>query len=255
MARTWRAAFSAGLFLAGNALCPPAAAQLANGGFATGLGGWQIQNSPGFSASWVAEDAQGAPASGSAQIGNANPGTNAAAGVLTQCLPVNPLEPVPYGASARVLDEGEADVQAWLVVMQFANALCSGEAAAIESLTVNPGTPDWQSASSTWHPAGPHIQSVRVALSIRKAIGTGIGGLVRWDDAFFGEAAIALRRWTIDAGGGSAGGGGFELRGSTVGQPDAGSASAGGFDLQAGFWSGRPTAPGDRIFANGFESP
>lgn len=57
-----------------------------------------------------------------------------------------------------------------------------------------------------------------------------------------GQTADAFRLdWiSIDAGGGTARGGTFELN-ATLGQPDAGEASGGSFTLQAGFWPG-PTA-------------
>lgn len=255
MSRVMRNTALTGVVLAAVATGTPVQAQLTNGGFDTGLDGWIVGTTSGFHAQWLADDAQGSPGSGSAQIGNTNPGTNASAVVLRQCLPANTDEPIPYGASARVFDEGEPGVEAWLLTLQFANADCSGEAVVIGSLTVNDGTDGWQSAASTLSLAGPHVQSVQLGLGIRKSIGTGNGGLVRYDDVFFGAAMISLSRWTVDAGGGSASGGGFELRGATIGQPDAGSASAGGLDLHSGFWSGRAPVITDRIFANDFEQP
>ena len=45
---------------------------------------------------------------------------------------------------------------------------------------------------------------------------------------------------TIDAGGGTSGGGGFSL-GGTIGQPDVGTMSGGGFALSGGYWAGAQT--------------
>ena len=47
----------------------------------------------------------------------------------------------------------------------------------------------------------------------------------------------ALNWFTIDGGGGDAGGGGYSLRG-TIGQPDAGAMSGSGFSIAGGFWTG-----------------
>lgn len=255
MAKSPRAATAVATLAIGALAAAPLSAQLLNGGFDGGLDGWTIGTSSGFQAQWLADDAQGSPISGSVQIGDGNPGTNAAARVLFQCLQVAAGEPIPYGASARVFAEGEPGVEAWLLTVQFDNASCDGEASVIDALTVNDGDEAWQSAAASLDLAGAHIQSVQLGLAIRKPIGSGIGGLVRYDDVFFGEAAISLSRWTIDAGGGSASGGGIELRGATLGQPDAGSASAGSLVLHAGFWSGHSPVVTDRIFANDFELP
>ena len=45
---------------------------------------------------------------------------------------------------------------------------------------------------------------------------------------------------TVDGGGGSSTGGGYELNG-TAGQPDAGEMSGGGFELAGGYWPGVPS--------------
>ena len=45
-----------------------------------------------------------------------------------------------------------------------------------------------------------------------------------------------IARFTIDGGGGTSSGGGFDLSG-TSGQPDAGSISGGGFEINGGFWT------------------
>jgi hypothetical protein len=46
----------------------------------------------------------------------------------------------------------------------------------------------------------------------------------------------AINWFTIDGGGGEAGGGGYSLRG-TIGQPDAGAMSGSGFSIAGGFWT------------------
>ena len=46
----------------------------------------------------------------------------------------------------------------------------------------------------------------------------------------------AINWFTIDGGGGDAGGGGYSLRG-TIGQPDAGAMTGGGFSISGGFWT------------------
>ncbi|MCC7097769.1 MAG: hypothetical protein IT472_11375 [Thermomonas sp.] len=65
------------------------------------------------------------------------------------------------------------------------------------------------------------------------------------------QGAIAMTRWSIDAGGTtSAIGGNFRL-GASIGQPEAALASGGPYRLNAGFWV--PESAGDGLFANGFE--
>jgi hypothetical protein len=46
----------------------------------------------------------------------------------------------------------------------------------------------------------------------------------------------AINWFTVDGGGGEAGGGGYSLRG-TIGQPDAGVMSGSGFFIAGGFWT------------------
>lgn len=51
------------------------------------------------------------------------------------------------------------------------------------------------------------------------------------------HAQFAIPSYTIDAGGGTSGGGGFKLTG-TIGQPDASAVSSGGnFKVSGGFWA------------------
>jgi hypothetical protein len=47
----------------------------------------------------------------------------------------------------------------------------------------------------------------------------------------------AIKKWSVDVGGGASSGGGYWLAG-TVGQPDAGVLSGGIYDLTGGFWGG-----------------
>lgn len=50
------------------------------------------------------------------------------------------------------------------------------------------------------------------------------------------DGPFSIDAYTIDGGGGTSLGGGFELSG-TIGQPDAGAHFGGGFELIGGFWS------------------
>lgn len=61
---------------------------------------------------------------------------------------------------------------------------------------------------------------------------------------------FVVRRSTIDAGGGSAAGGDFTLKG-TVGQSDTVVASGDMFTLRSGFWT--PSGVPDLIFSDSFE--
>jgi len=59
-----------------------------------------------------------------------------------------------------------------------------------------------------------------------------------------------LKRATIDAGGHTSAGPGYQLRG-TIGQPDAATMSGPGVVLRGGFWT--PSGPSDGIFKDDFE--
>jgi uncharacterized membrane protein len=50
-------------------------------------------------------------------------------------------------------------------------------------------------------------------------------------------AGYSLPWWTVDSGGGTSGGGNYNLSG-TIGQPDAGALSGGNYQLEGGFWGG-----------------
>lgn len=67
----------------------------------------------------------------------------------------------------------------------------------------------------------------------------------------------AVRKSTIDAGGGSSSGGDLRLRG-TIGQADATvqAAEGGDYAVRGGFWSaGRDGSTASAVFADGFEAP
>lgn len=69
-------------------------------------------------------------------------------------------------------------------------------------------------------------------------------------------AGDGIAWWTIDTGGGTSVGGGFQVRG-TIGQADASVTSSNAtYSVRGGFWpSAKAVAAGENIFANGFEAP
>lgn len=152
-------------------------------------------------------------------------------------------------------------MDALLLLGQFTDTECVFSAG-IPTIfnTVNQGQSDWLAFDGAFNRFGPMVQSVEVILTIRKPVGAGSAGAVRFDEVYFGGTGpgpepLTLKRWTIDAGGGCASNGGLVLTGS-IGQPEPGSASGGGISLQSGFWFGTGSvAPpvGDLIFRNGFE--
>lgn len=91
----------------------------------------------------------------------------------------------------------------------------------------------------------------RTATSLMAALAILVGAVVSSSSIFAGaEPEFEITASTIDAGGGTSSGPGFELTG-TIGQPEANAqySSGGEFLLAGGFWA-RAT---DRIFFNGFE--
>jgi hypothetical protein len=68
-------------------------------------------------------------------------------------------------------------------------------------------------------------------------------------------AQYALQKSSVDGGGGTSNGAGWELT-VTVGQPDAGIATGSDWILKAGFLTdGEPVVDEELIFADGFEKP
>ena len=63
---------------------------------------------------------------------------------------------------------------------------------------------------------------------------------------------FAIRRSTLDAGGGTTAAGPYALT-ATVGQPDAHYSEGGTYALKGGFWSAGGNVLSDVIFADGFE--
>ena len=63
---------------------------------------------------------------------------------------------------------------------------------------------------------------------------------------------FAIRRSTLDAGGGQVAGGAYAIT-ATVGQADAHYSEGGAYALRGGFWGAGGNVPSDAIFANGFE--
>jgi len=61
------------------------------------------------------------------------------------------------------------------------------------------------------------------------------------------QSGFEISWWTVDGGGGSAGGTGYRLSG-TLGQPDAGRLTGGAFTLGGGFWCGGATAVDRQIY-------
>lgn len=67
------------------------------------------------------------------------------------------------------------------------------------------------------------------------------------------SAALEIRSFTIDGGGGSSSSPRFVLSG-TIGQPDAHASIGPRYSLDGGFWPAPAIAlPGDQIFADDFE--
>lgn len=63
-----------------------------------------------------------------------------------------------------------------------------------------------------------------------------LGAVVICGAATASAQDFSIDWYTIDGGGGTSTGGGFELSG-TIGQPDPGFLSGGGFELEGGFWA------------------
>jgi hypothetical protein len=63
---------------------------------------------------------------------------------------------------------------------------------------------------------------------------------------------FAIRRSTLDAGGGHASAGAYAITGTT-GQADAHYSEGGSYALRGGFWGAGGNVLSDAIFANGFE--
>lgn len=231
-----------------------------NGAFDSSVDSWFFSGVSFISWMWSAAGAPGgAPGSGSAEVRYQAAGTGAPVAGLVQCVNVSEASSdFSYAALARTALEGESQVLAWVQFQSYFGADCSDfTGAPRQSFVVNTGDEIWRSASGSFT-LEPGVRSVEVILAIEKPLGSGENGAAYFDNISLSQPALAdasLRRWTIDAGGGRAAGGGIVLSGS-IGQPEPGSAAGGSISLQSGFWFAAGAAPppsGELIFRNSFE--
>lgn len=230
-----------------------------NGAFDTSFTGWFFSGVSFTTAMWVSQGAPSGAASGAVEIRHQAPGTGSPVGALSQCVNLSPGgNELAYAGMARTELEGEPQVIAWLRFLPFEGDDCTDYGGAERiAFILNTGSTNWTAGSGSFTLA-PGVRSLSVDLAIEKPIGSGDNGAAYFDSIVLFHpdlVDIALRRWSIDAGGGRASNGGIVLSGS-IGQPEPGSASGGGISLQSGFWFGSAGgAPpvGDLIFRNGFE--
>ena len=236
------------------ALAPLAhAGSLRNGDFNANVADWVPINPPDWTATWVADDADGQAGSGAVEIRDNEPGNGNSRIVLKQCIDISGMaKPIPVEVSSRILLEGETSVIAGIGYAPYSDTACQTTESGYfnTSVHVNDSQTSWQPFIDAYMPMAPSVQSVEFWLLIKKPVGSGNGGAVRFDRIRFGPPV--LTRWTIDSGGGYLTGGNYVLQ-ATVGQPDPGSATAGGTSLQSGFWFGGSTPAPDDLFRHGFE--
>jgi hypothetical protein len=236
------------------ALAPLAhAGSLRNGDFNANVADWVPINPPDWTATWVADDADGQAGSGAVEIRDNEPGDGNGRIVLKQCIDIRAMaKPITVEVAARTLLEGEPGVAAAIGYAPYSDAACQTSENGYFTITVDvtDSQTSWQPFIDAYMPMAPSVQSVEFWLVIKKPVGSGNGGAVRFDRIRFGPPV--LTRWTIDSGGGYLTGGNYVLQ-ATVGQPDPGSASAGGTSLQSGFWFGAAAPPEDALFEDGFE--
>lgn len=178
--RRIRLSLALGLFV--SSLPPPAVAGdgiVNNAGFDVDLAGWS--NPFGRPAAWDLLDALGAPDSGSARVGNDQPGNNATSLVLGQCVPVESGQAHSFSALGRVLPGQPAFVLVRLGAFAHAGADCSDTPV---SMTFD----DQFSAEADWRliggevPAEPTVQAIALWLGVTKPGGVNEPVFVQFDD-------------------------------------------------------------------------
>lgn len=155
------------------------AAPVLNSGFDTDLGGWS--NPFARPAAWDPLDALGAPGSGSARVGNDQPGNNGTSQVLSQCVPVLPGQAYRFGALARVVPGQPALVYVRLVAQALATPDCSGDPLSSHFDSQFSTDTSWRLIGGEV-PGNPSLQSIRLWLAISKPAGVNEPVFVQFDD-------------------------------------------------------------------------
>ena len=169
-----------------------AANLITNGGFddaGSYLTGWL---NVGVDESWAADDADGAPDSGSVEI--KNPHGDTFTEFIYFCVPVEGGASYSYGAKQKTLSGQTATGEARLVLFFSSDSNCSDSLASAQTTSTAVG--DWTSLQDSAQ-APPDALGARLLLLVSKVSGGSANDLtVRFDDAFIvpepGAAALQL---------------------------------------------------------------
>ena len=168
--------------------------RIVNGQFDQDLTAWEVfSEASNLSAVWATNDLANSPASGSAELRDQRPGSGGAQLILSQCFVVTGAAlPLPWQASAQVVLEGEPGLRAFVSFTEHPNATCSGGTLGPGLIReVNSSDPTWQTISGDYIIQAPTaVNSMLVGLRIQKPVGSGTGGLVRFDNISFGETEV-----------------------------------------------------------------
>lgn len=156
-----------------------------NGDFAGDLADWHSYYDHQI-ATWIAEDANGDPASGSVRLRGDIVGNGGASWIIEQCLELPPITPVWWlGAKARVLNHGETGVAAVLSLGEYAASGCAGPRIASSMIFVTEDESAWREISEPWVPLASDTTSLTLSLAIRKETGVSADAEVDFDDVWF----------------------------------------------------------------------
>ncbi len=236
--------------------------RILNGGFDVSLASWSVTRTDGRSANWTNDDAQSNAASGSVELRHAGVATGFPVMVLQQCVSLSgmPEGNTLFGVRSKALQESAGVVQAHVALAFYRDFSCADLLSPGPNHALALNSPNWHSEDTSFH-RNADANSLLIQLGLSRSMNSGSAGAARFDELYVGAPGAgpvqtALKRWTVDAGGGLASGSGFSLAAS-LGQFDPGSAQGGATELQGGFWfapSASSPVPA-LIFRNGFETP
>ena len=154
--------------------------RIANPGFDSSLVGWSEFN--GREANWVSFDFNQDPNSGSAQVLNQGTSDGVVPLVLFQCIVVQGLQEINFGADVTIGAGQVAGVAAYVFIEPFLNSDCSGTADSFHSAFST--VPEGLQAISSSINTGANVQSVRLSLGTFKPDGETEDAFTFFDNVF-----------------------------------------------------------------------
>ncbi len=152
---------------------------IGNGTFDRDFAGWQARTTPNGTSAWSAEDADGAPDSGSAFFTTTHPNDSEFVPLLSRCVPVVAGESYVLSQDVRFQTGETTRGAAQIVLTWSASPDCRASLFGIGLVTERTGAPSWFTDSQTFAaPAGAVAASIQLGMDKDEAGGS----LTAWVD-------------------------------------------------------------------------